>query len=162
MLNEAHLAAPVQPAPGRGDEAPAVSPDKSRNESGQRPSTGGSATPPCTPWAEPPEIRAVGFRERNVGQRCFGGFCRVCATRALAAFASATRRRGRKARAQAFRRDCGECQEAGNGPCAGRMEVHHVVPVTAGGEPYDVDNLVTLCQHHHAPHEARMRVATRA
>jgi 5-methylcytosine-specific restriction endonuclease McrA len=42
------------------------------------------------------------------------------------------------------------------------MEVHHVVPVSAGGEPYDVDNLVTLCQHHHARHEARLRVATRA
>jgi hypothetical protein len=63
----------------------------------------------------------------------------------------------RRVRARAVRRDEG-CVHAG-ADCSGRIEVHHLVPVTAGGEPFELDNLITLCQHHHAQHEAAIRRA---
>ena len=57
-----------------------------------------------------------------------------------------TSRAWARARAAVLDRD-GGCVVGGG--CQGRLEVHHVVKLTAGGEPVDLDNLVTLCQRHH-------------
>jgi 5-methylcytosine-specific restriction endonuclease McrA len=57
----------------------------------------------------------------------------------------------RRARAAARERDGGCIIRSG---CAGRLEAHHVVPVNEGGEPVDLDNLVTLCSRHHRLVEA--------
>ena len=43
-------------------------------------------------------------------------------------------------------RDNWRCRACGR---AGRMEVDHVVPLRAGGDPYDPGNLQTLCRECH-------------
>lgn len=56
--------------------------------------------------------------------------------------------RWRQVRAQVRERDNYRCRQCGS---AGRVEVDHVVPVAAGGEPYDLNNLQVLCRPcHHA------------
>lgn len=52
----------------------------------------------------------------------------------------------RRARAAVLERD-GACQIGG--ACLGRLEVHHLTKLTAGGDPLDLTNLVALCQRHH-------------
>jgi HNH endonuclease len=52
----------------------------------------------------------------------------------------------RRAAAAARARD-GGCV-VGHG-CAGKLEVHHVIPLNKGGDPVGLDNLVTLCSRHH-------------
>jgi HNH endonuclease len=60
----------------------------------------------------------------------------------------------RNARDNAVYRDKWRCtkREEDGKSCKGPISVHHKVPVRAGGAPYDVDNLTTLCRRHH--HEA--------
>jgi 5-methylcytosine-specific restriction endonuclease McrA len=58
--------------------------------------------------------------------------------------------RWRHVRDRVRARDGNECQHAGHGYCAGRLEVHHVRKVTADLEgAFDPDNCVLLCQAHH-------------
>jgi len=51
-------------------------------------------------------------------------------------------------RTLARRRDNG-CTQAHHGDCRGRLEVHHLQAISRGGDPYDLNNITTLCQHHH-------------
>ena len=51
-------------------------------------------------------------------------------------------------RTLARRRDNG-CTAAHLGDCRGRLEVHHLQAISKGGDPYNLDNITTLCQHHH-------------
>ena len=37
------------------------------------------------------------------------------------------------------------------------LEVHHIVPLAAGGAPFDTRNLVTVCNHCHPSVEAHNR-----
>ena len=49
-------------------------------------------------------------------------------------------------RRRTLHRDGWRCQQCG---AAGRLEVHHLVPLAEGGAPYDLDNLQTLCRPCH-------------
>jgi len=55
-------------------------------------------------------------------------------------------RRAQRVRLQVLSRDRYRCRSCGR---AGRLEVDHVRPLRAGGEPYDMGNLQSLCRHHH-------------
>ena len=50
------------------------------------------------------------------------------------------------ARRRAMERDVYRCTACG---APGRLEVHHVQGLHAGGAPYKIDNLKTLCQNCH-------------
>lgn len=65
----------------------------------------------------------------------------------------------RIARLRALRRDGRRCSVARllGGTCAGTLHVHHLHPLTNGGEPYALDNLVTACAAHHPMLEALRR-----
>lgn len=52
----------------------------------------------------------------------------------------------KKTRQQVLERDGHKCQACG---ATEDLHVHHIIPVSAGGERYDIDNLVTLCDTHH-------------
>jgi 5-methylcytosine-specific restriction endonuclease McrA len=61
-----------------------------------------------------------------------------------------------QARAQARRRAQYRCEHVEDGQrCprihghGQRLEVHHVIPVFDGGDPFDLANLVVLCHDHH-------------
>ena len=59
---------------------------------------------------------------------------------------------GRKAqrfRRHIFERDGWRCRRCGG---AGRLECHHIIPLEAGGEPFDEDNAETLCRGCHITH----------
>lgn len=43
-------------------------------------------------------------------------------------------------------RDDRRCTNCGR---AGKLEVHHIVPLSQGGAPYDLDNLRSLCRDCH-------------
>lgn len=61
-----------------------------------------------------------------------------------------------KARKVALERDNYQCQY----PACGsrhRLEVHHIRPLDAGGAPYALDNLLTLCRTHHILVEQQLR-----
>jgi hypothetical protein len=63
------------------------------------------------------------------------------------------------ARAAALDRDGSRCTVARllGGPCSDEpLHEHHVVPVVEGGDPLDVDNLLTVCKTHH-PTVERLR-----
>jgi len=53
-----------------------------------------------------------------------------------------------EARRSALERDDHSCQ---NSDCntQEQLHVHHIEPVSEGGDKFDEDNLVTLCQEHH-------------
>ena len=56
--------------------------------------------------------------------------------------------RWKRVRAQIRERDGYRCRQCGK---AGRLEVDHIVPIAAGGDPWEPANLQTLCIfHHHA------------
>jgi 5-methylcytosine-specific restriction endonuclease McrA len=55
-------------------------------------------------------------------------------------------RRWKRARAAARRRDGNRCQSCGAGA---RLEIHHILPLEQGGDPYALSNLVTLCASCH-------------
>lgn len=42
------------------------------------------------------------------------------------------------------------------GPCHPILDVHHVVPADECADPYDLDNLITVCHAHH-PSLERLR-----
>jgi 5-methylcytosine-specific restriction endonuclease McrA len=65
--------------------------------------------------------------------------------------------RWKRARAAVQARDGGRCQLEEQGECYGRLEVHHLVPVRSGGDPYDLGNLVVVCRGHHEAIEKRHR-----
>lgn len=53
-------------------------------------------------------------------------------------------------RRRALERDGYRCQwRADDSPHGGRPEVDHIRPVIDGGAESDIDNLQTLCKHHH-------------
>ena len=61
-------------------------------------------------------------------------------------------RRWPAARRAALDRDGWRCTACGR---AGRLEVHHRTPLDAGGDPYALDNLETLCRRCHLASHAR-------
>ncbi|WP_419166411.1 HNH endonuclease [Candidatus Palauibacter sp.] len=71
-------------------------------------------------------------------------------------------RRWRRIRRRVFDRDGWRCTGCGR---AGRLEAHHVVPLHAGGAPYDMANIAAVCRACHiethrrtpAPAETRWR-----
>lgn len=52
----------------------------------------------------------------------------------------------RRVRWAVLRRDGFRCQKCGK---AGRLEVHHVQALEAGGDPYDLGNLAAICRSCH-------------
>ena len=57
-------------------------------------------------------------------------------------------------------RDGWRCRKCGK---AGRLEVHHIRPVAQDGDPYDPENLRTLCRDcHFNAHRPENRAAGRA
>lgn len=52
----------------------------------------------------------------------------------------------KRTREKAIQRDNGQCQECG---FDGNLHVHHITPLSEGGEPFDLENLLTLCQTCH-------------
>lgn len=52
----------------------------------------------------------------------------------------------RRVRRQVLERDGRRCQRCG---APGRLEVHHRTPLGAGGDPFDVANLQSLCRKCH-------------
>ena len=64
--------------------------------------------------------------------------------------------RWRKLRAIVLRDARGQCADCGRGA----EEVHHQIPISKGGEAYDLANLVPLCRLcHDARHGGRQRQA---
>ena len=55
-------------------------------------------------------------------------------------------RRWAAVRRQAFTRDKYRCTSCGN---AGRLEAHHEPPLRAGGDPYELAGIATLCRSCH-------------
>jgi 5-methylcytosine-specific restriction endonuclease McrA len=55
--------------------------------------------------------------------------------------------RWQTARAEARKRDGERCQNCGSSE---RLQVHHIEPLSQGGDRYALSNLVTLCQPCHA------------
>ena len=51
-----------------------------------------------------------------------------------------------RVRRRVLDRDGWRCQACGK---AGRLEVDHILPLVDGGQPYDLDNLQTLCRSCH-------------
>jgi hypothetical protein len=73
--------------------------------------------------------------------------------------------RWRAARAAALRRDGNHCAVGRwfGGACDPILHVHHLCPVSDGGDPYALDNLLTVCAAHHPMLEAfRARVTRHA
>jgi hypothetical protein len=50
-------------------------------------------------------------------------------------------------RKRVLERDTHSCQET-DGTCDGPLQIHHIQELSKGGSN-DMDNLITLCQHHH-------------
>lgn len=68
--------------------------------------------------------------------------------------------RWRRARAAALARDGFRCTVGRllGGPCSpAPLHVHHLVPVSEGGDLYSLDNLATVCARHHRTWEALRR-----
>ena len=53
---------------------------------------------------------------------------------------------------EALSRDGYRCCRCGR---PGRLEAHHEPPLRAGGDPYDVDGVTTLCRSCHISHHRR-------
>jgi hypothetical protein len=60
--------------------------------------------------------------------------------------------RAMTAYARALARDRHRCAHCGD---SGSVEVHHIVSLRTGGDPYDLANLIALCASHHRRVEAR-------
>ncbi len=54
-------------------------------------------------------------------------------------------------RARVLVRDGNRCQIGHllGGDCHPILDVHHLTPVSEGGDPYDIDNAITACHSHH-------------
>jgi hypothetical protein len=71
----------------------------------------------------------------------------------------------RRTRARAIERDRGTCTVSRllGGRCSsGPLHVHHIIPLSEGGDPLDLDNLGTSCSHHHPRWEALRRAIVNA
>ena len=68
-------------------------------------------------------------------------------------------RRWRRLRLQIFDRDGYRCRKCGK---PGRLEAHHIVPVTQGGLPFEQDNILTYCRGCHIEHHRQADPARRA
>lgn len=44
------------------------------------------------------------------------------------------------------------------GRCRGLLHVHHLIPVSEGGDPFDEDNCITACAGHHPWVESARKV----
>jgi len=62
-------------------------------------------------------------------------------------------------RERVLRRDGNRCAVGRllGGDCHPTLHVHHVVPVSDGGSPWNIENLVTVCASHHPELEALRR-----
>ena len=60
--------------------------------------------------------------------------------------AALDRKRWSRVRRQCFERDGWRCARCGK---AGRLEAHHEPPLEAGGAPYELDGITTLCRACH-------------
>lgn len=63
-------------------------------------------------------------------------------------------------RARALARDGNRCtvsQLLGGHCAAGPLHAHHIIPVSEGGEPFDLHNVGTTCSAHHPMWEALRR-----
>lgn len=74
--------------------------------------------------------------------------------------------RWRVVRLRALDRDRHRCSVprvlgAAFGPCSGRLEVHHLIPVEEGGAPYELENTLTVCKRHHSRLHALRRFVLR-
>ena len=72
--------------------------------------------------------------------------------------------RWRIVRSRAIARDGGRCSAARflGGSCSpGPLHVHHLVPISEGGDPYDLENCLTVCSRHHPQIEALRRYVLR-
>ena len=71
--------------------------------------------------------------------------------------------RWRAARAAALRRDASRCAVGRwfGGDCDPILHVHHLTPVSEGGDPYGIDNLLTVCRRHHPMLEGFRRAVAR-
>jgi len=94
-----------------------------------------------------------------------GTYCQACAPRGRESRSPTTRaQRGpgewRTQRAAALQRDEHRCVRCGE---TNQVEVHHIIPVAAGGT-HHLDNLTTLCprHHRHEHHRAVTPTAARA
>ena len=56
---------------------------------------------------------------------------------------------------EATRRFPGTATVAVDAADPGRLEAHHEPPLRAGGDPYDVDGVTTLCRSCHISHHRR-------
>jgi hypothetical protein len=65
--------------------------------------------------------------------------------------------RWRQLRARILERDNRRCLFHRLGGCQGPLHVHHLTPVTAGGNTLDENHLETVCQRHHPMLEAVQR-----
>jgi 5-methylcytosine-specific restriction enzyme A len=63
----------------------------------------------------------------------------------------------RVARTAARQRDGNRCRRCGG---TQRLQVHHVTPISEGGERYALDNLITLCSSCHAQQHGGERGST--
>ena len=83
----------------------------------------------------------------------------ACARREAQRYAASKERRTRgtakwkKARTLARQRDAERCTVCGS---SDRLEVHHRIPISEGGDRFALSNLVTLCSScHHDSHRGR-------
>ena len=65
-------------------------------------------------------------------------------------------RRWRAVKRQAHERDGWRCRAPGCAK-AGALEAHHIVAIEDGGEPYDLDNILSYCRGCHIAHHRRQR-----
>ncbi len=67
-----------------------------------------------------------------------------------------------QARDAALHRDGERCSLSRlfGGDCHATLDVHHLTPVSDGGAPYDLDNLLTACHTHHPMLEGMRRYVT--
>lgn len=66
-------------------------------------------------------------------------------------------------RVLALERDDRSCTVARliGGPCSPRLDVHHLRPISEGGDPLDLDGVITVCSAHHPRLEALRRYVLR-
>ena len=62
--------------------------------------------------------------------------------------------RWERARRACFDRDDWRCRRCGK---PGKLEAHHPVPLSEGGDPYVLDNLETVCKECHKASHRRLR-----
>lgn len=71
--------------------------------------------------------------------------------------------RWRRVAARARTRDGNRCTVGRllGGECSDLLHVHHIVAVSDGGAPYDLDNVGTACSTHHPTWESLRRLLVR-